>query len=338
VHGLARERLHALLDLGLGCVEREYPNHVSLWLRSDADLAPPRELTPSFYGCLDWHSAVHSHWLLARGARLAPQEERAERACALLGRHLSPERLLRERRFLEPRPGFERPYGLGWLLRLHQELSEWDRARAAGWAAALEPLAELCAERLCRWLERLTHPIRSGVHSQSALAMSFALDWARALGRADCEAVLSERAQFFHAADRDAALQLEPSGEDFLSPSLGAADLMRRVLGPQPFAAWLSRALPALGRAGSEPLRPVAPLDRSDGRLAHLDGLNLSRAWMLAAVARALPSGDLRCDPLEHSAREHARAGLAAVDPGEYMGAHWLGSFALYLESEIGVR
>jgi hypothetical protein len=165
--------------------------------------------------------------------------------------------------------------------------------------------------------------------------MGLALDWARALRRTDIERLLVERARFFHERDRDAALHLEPSGEDFLSAALGAADLVRRVLEPPAFADWLTRALPALAAAPA-PLAPVAPLDRHDGRLAHLDGLNLSRAWMLLAVARHLPQDDARRPALEACAADHARAGLAAVQPGEYMGSHWLGSFALYLLSEVG--
>jgi hypothetical protein len=317
-------------------VTREYPNHVSLWLRSAAELDAPRELTPAFYGCLDWHSAVHSHWLLARAARLLPQEDSCQQGRARLAQHLSEANLGRELRFLGPRPTFERPYGLAWLLRLHQELATWNDADAQRWALVVAPLAELAAERLCGWLGRLTHPVRSGVHSQTAFAMGLALDWARALDQSKAEAVLVERARAFHAADRDVALHLEPSGEDFLSPALGAADLLRRVLEPADFASWLERALPGLGAPLA--LEPVVCADPSDGRLAHLDGLNLSRAWMLHTSARHLPPGDPRRPALQASAAAHARAGLDAIQPGEYMGSHWLGSFALYLQSEAGLQ
>jgi hypothetical protein len=340
VHPVPAPRLAALVALALDCVEREYPNQIALGLRGDADLAPPRELTPAFYGCYDWHSAVHGHWLLARAVRLAPDAPWAPRARAVLDRHLCAERMAREHRHALARPTFERPYGLAWLLCLHGELAAWDDADAPRWAAATLELAELAAGRLRDWLMRLTHPVRSGVHSQTAFAMGLALDWAHAVRDEPSELILAGRALFFHLGDRDHALHLEPSGEDFLSPSLGAADLMRRVLPPEPFAAWLALASPGLGRGGlggGAELVPVAPSDRSDGRLAHLDGLNLSRAWMLTAIARHLPSGDARRTPLERCAAEHVAAGLAAVRPGEYMGAHWLGSFALYLLSEVGL-
>jgi hypothetical protein len=328
--------LAPLAALALDCVEREYPNHVSLWLRDAADLALPRELFPAFHGCLDWHSAVHGHWLLARCLRSVPQAVYAARARDLLDRHLHADLLGRELRFLLPRPTFERPYGLAWLLRLHQDLAEWGDPDALRWRAALDPLAELAARRLREWLPRLTHPVRSGVHSQTAFAMGLALDWARALGSRETETVLCDRARDFHGADRAHALHLEPSGEDFLSPALGAADLMRRVLTASELAEWLTRALPDLV-APCEALRPVEPADRSDGRLAHLDGLNLSRAWMLLAIARRLPADEVRRPFLEALGAEHARAGLAAVCDGEYMGTHWLGSFALYLRSEVGL-
>ena len=317
--------------LALDCVHREYPNQIAHRLADDSDARPPRQLTPAFYGCYDWHSAVHGHWLLARAARLGRDEDAAVRdeALARLSRSLSAEHVRGEVAYLAPRPSFERPYGLAWLLTLHGELSLGPPALRA-LARALAPLVEIAWGHLSTWLPKLATPVRSGVHSQTAFALALALDWARATGRRDDAEALEAHARRLHEADRELPLHLEPSGEDFLSPSLGAADLMRRVLDPPDWRGWLARALPGLG--ASVTLSPAAPADRSDGRLTHLDGLNLSRAWTLRAIAEALGEEDPRAAALHASAERHARAGLSAIDDADtgYAGSHWLGTFAAY--------
>jgi hypothetical protein len=322
------------VELALACVHREYPSQLALAMKCDDDARPPRELTPAFYGCYDWHSAVHGHWLLARALRVAPAATFGGGAHEALARSLTADHVARELAFLGPRPTFERPYGLAWLLLLHAELATSDDATLRMHGATLAPLAELAAGRFREWLPKLTHPIRSGVHSQTAFAMGFVLDWARAVGEDDTRLVVEARAIDFHADDHGYATHLEPSGEDFLSPSLGAADLMARILEPRAFATWLERAMPALGRpaADATPLHsPVAASDREDGRLAHLDGLNASRAWMLARIARALPETDARVEPLRVSARAHEERALSAIEGAPYAGAHWLGTFATML-------
>lgn len=310
--------------LALECVHREYPNKIAHAMTSDADAAPPRVLTPAFYGCYDWHSAVHGHWLLARVARQFPQAPFAREARAALARNISARNIEGEVSYLraEGRMGFERPYGLAWLLTLGAELRLSDPARAQ----VLQPLEEVAAERIRSWLPKLAKPDRGGQHSNTAFALGLLLDWARASGAADFEGLLAGRAREFYSADRACPVAWEPSGEDFLSPCLAEADLMRRVLARDEFGEWLAAFLPDIGG-----ITPVTSPDPADGKLAHLDGLNLSRAWMLLGVARSLPEGDPRRAGFVAVAEAHAAAGLAAVTGRHYEGGHWLGTFAVYL-------
>jgi hypothetical protein len=327
-------------DLALSCVHQEYPNKIAHVMQSDADVLPPRRLTPAFYGCYDWHSAVHGHWLLARLLRVLPEAPFAGEARAALARSLSDENVAEEVRYLEGagRVSFERPYGLAWLLQLAAELREGDDRGARSLSAALEPLERLAAERISDWLPKLTRPIRVGEHSQTAFAFGLILDWARTAGREDVERLVVERSRDYYLADRQCPLSYEPSGHDFLSPCLAEADLMRRVLGPAEFAGWLGRFLPSLPTDGSgDWLEPGIVLDPTDPKLAHLDGLNLSRAWMLEGVAAGLPEGDARVATLRAAARFHREAGLRSVTGEHYEGGHWLGTFAVYLVTGRGL-
>ncbi|RMG44911.1 MAG: DUF2891 domain-containing protein [Acidobacteria bacterium] len=326
--------------LALDCVHREYPNKIAHVLEGDGDVAPPRKLTPAFYGCYDWHSAVHGHWLLARLARLFPEADFAAPARAALGRSLTPENVRGEVEYLgrRSRVSFERPYGLAWLLQLAAELREWDDGEARRWSAALAPLERLAAQRIAEWLPKLEHPIRTGEHSQTAFAFGLILDWARAAGDRRLERLVEDRARVFYLGDRDCPLAYEPSGQDFLSPCLAEADLMRRILEPAPFAAWLGGFLPGIPLDGNGGwLEPARVTDPADPKLAHLDGLNLSRAWMLEGIAAGLPAGDPRRTAVLAAAERHAKAGLAAVTGEHYEGGHWLGSFATYLITRRGL-
>ncbi len=381
-------------ELALSCVEREYPNKIAHVLSSAADVAAPRALTPSFYGCFDWHSAVHGHWLLVRLLRRAAENGPtlplwSKTAREILGRHFESENLSKEVAYLRGagRANFERPYGLAWLLQLGAELAELaargDRD-AQAWSQALRPLELAAVERLAAWLPKLTHPVRTGEHSQTAFALGLALDWARtprknslspAVPRllppvaaaspqsdaipAKLAALIDERARVFFAKDTACPLSYEPSGEDFLSPCLAEADLMRRVLPAAEFARWLAAFLPAVSLRG---LRPAEVSDRTDGKLVHLDGLNLSRAWMLFGIASALPDSERPgasstavattwpttlpfpagiTQPLKlellRLAVAHRDAGLAALSSQSYEGGHWLGSFATYLLTGRGL-
>jgi DUF2891 family protein len=326
--------------LALGCVQKEYPNKISHSLTSDADVAPPRKLTPAFYGCYDWHSSVHGHWLLARLVRTFPDAAFAASARDALRQSLTADNLAQEVAYLraEGRASFERPYGLAWLLQLVAELREWDDPEARAMAANLHPLEQAAAERLREWLPKLSHPVRIGEHDQTAFALGLTLDYARVTGDTRFTDLIVSKARQFYLSDKNCPLAYEPSGEDFLSPCLGEADLMRRVLPSSEFARWLRTFLPQISPARKGAwLQPEVSPDPSDPKLAHLDGLNLSRAWMLEGIAANLPKGDKRLPAILAAAEEHRRAGLAAVTGKHYEGGHWLGSFAVYLVTRRGI-
>lgn len=327
-------------ELALGCIHKEYPNKIAHTLESDADVKPPRDLTPMFYGCFDWHSSVHGHWLLVRLLKTFPRAAFAKEIRAALDQSFTEDRARAELAYLNAkgRDGFERPYGLAWLLQLCAELRTFDDADAKRWADVMEPLERAAAARFKQWLPKLTDPIRTGEHAQTAFAFGLALDWARTAGDRTLEEMLVASARDFHANEVEATLRFEPSGQDFLSPTLAVADLMRRVLAPVPFARWLADYLPEIPLDASTAwLEPAVVLDPSDGKLAHLDGLNLSRAWMLEGIASALPPNDSRVPSLLRAADRHRTAGLAAVTGEHYEGGHWLGSFAVYLTTKRGI-
>jgi len=324
-------------NLALACVHKEYPNKIAHVLNGDGDVQPPRKLTPAFYGCYDWHSAVHGHWLLARLARQFPEAPFAARARAALAQSLTPEHIAVEVKYLEGegRATFERPYGLAWLLQLSAELHEWDDPQARSWATALDPLVKAAVGRVRTWLPKLSYPIRTGEHNQTAFSLGLMIDWARGAGDREAQTLFETRARELYLKDRACALEFEPSGEDFLSPCLAEADLMRRIMTPAFFAQWLAAFLPQV--RGEDWITPAVVTDPSDGKLAHLDGLNLSRAWMLEGIAAGLPATDERVSVLRAAAAAHRESGLASVTGKHYEGGHWLGSFATYLVTGRGI-
>jgi DUF2891 family protein len=327
-------------NLALACVHKEYPNKIAHSMNGDADVGPPRKLTPAFYGCYDWHSSVHGHWLLARLARTFPDAAFAQPAREALRQSLTADNIVQEAAYLraEGRASFERPYGLAWLLQLVAELREWDDPEARAMAANVRPLEQAALEHLNDWLPKLSHPVRIGEHSQTAFGLGLMLDYAHATGDTKFAGLLASKARQFYLGDRDCPLNYEPSGEDFLSPCLGEADLMRRVLPREEFSSWVDNFLPQISSAkNSEWLQPVVSPDPSDPKLAHLDGLNLSRGWMLEGIAAGLPKGDKRRAAIISGAEAHKRAGLAAVTGKHYEGGHWLGSFAVYLVTKRGI-
>ncbi len=332
------EAAERFAGLALACVHKEYPNRIGHTLGSDADVRPPRELTPAFYGCYDWHSAVHGHWLLARVLGRCPRLPSAGRARAALARSLTPANIAAETAYLDDpgRASFERPYGLAWLLRLAAELRAVADPEAPAWSAALAPLEQAAAARIAAWLPKLRHPVRTGEHNQTAFSLGLVFDWAATAGPAGggMRELLADAAARFYLGDRAAPLSYEPSGEDFLSPALGEADFMRRVLPRAEFTRWLASFLPGIPSAPDAGwLRPAEITDRGDPKLAHLDGLNLSRAWMLEGIAAALERDDGRGAALQAAAVAHAAAALPAVTAERYEGSHWLGTFAVYLLS-----
>jgi hypothetical protein len=318
-------------NLALACVHKEYPNKIAHNLNSDKDVAPPRALTPAFYGCYDWHSSVHGHWLLARLARTFPDAPFASAARAALAESLTAANVAQEAAYMrgEGRASFERPYGLAWLLQLAAELREWDDPLGRELSTNLRPLEIAANARLATWLPKLSHPVRSGEHSQTAFALGLIID---STNDPSLKQLARDAAKRFYASDKSCPLTYEPSGEDFLSPCIAEADAMRRVLPAKQYATWLSSFLPSF-----KSLHPEVVVDPSDPKLAHLDGLNLSRAWMLEGIASGLPKSDPRVASLRKIAGAHRESGLASVTGAHYEGGHWLGSFAVYLTTGRGL-
>jgi len=312
--------------LALDCVHQEYPNKIAHSLLSDADVKPPRELTPAFYGCYDWHSSVHGHWLLVRLARQFPQAPFAVAARQAVAQDLTPAKIAGEVKYLaaEGRNSFERPYGLAWLLQLAAELREWDDPQAREWAATLRPLETAVIARVSGWLPKLAHPIRTGEHNNTAFGLGLMLDYARVAGNREFAASLESRARDYYAKDRACPLSYEPSGEDFLSPCLAEADVMRRVLPAAEFVPWFNAFLPNIV------LEPTRVADVTDGKLYHLAGLNLSRAWMLKGIVSKLPVSDARRASFSTMAAQLRQVGLESIRGEHYEGGHWLGTFAVY--------
>ena len=325
--------------LALACVQKEYPNKISHTLNSPEDVKSPRQLTPAFYGCYDWHSSVHGHWLLVRLMREFPGAAFVNEARAALEANLTPANIAGEAKYLNAvgRETFERPYGLAWLLQLAAELSESSSPGAAAMAKTLQPLEAAVVARIKAWLPKLAYPIREGEHPQTAFAFGLILDYAR--GRdAQLAAMVIGKVREFHLKDHDCPISYEPSGQDFLSPCIAEADVMRRVLPPDEFGHWLTTFLPRIPANASGTWLPIGVVtDKTDGKLAHLDGLNLSRAWMLEGIASGLPANDPRRPALRAAAELHAASGLASVTGEHYEGGHWLGSFATYLTTGRGI-
>jgi hypothetical protein len=339
--GFDQKAAERFAKLALACVDKEYPNKIAHVLNSDADVAPPRRLTPAFYGCYDWHSSVHGHWLLVRLLRTFPNASFAQPAREALRKSLTAENLKQEGAYLrgEGRASFERPYGLSWLLQLCAELREWNDDLGREMSANLRPLEEAAIERLSTWLPKLSNPVRIGEHDQTAFALGLMLDYARSTGNETFAKLVSDSTRRFFLADTNCPLAYEPSGEDFLSPCLGEADVMRRVLLQAEFARWLKEFMPQIPMTATAAWLPVTVSpDPSDPKLAHLDGLNLSRAWMLEGILSVLPNDDPRRTALQAAADAHRRAGLAAGTGAHYEGGHWLGSFAVYLTTQRGIQ
>jgi hypothetical protein len=328
-------------QLALVCLHKEYPNKISHVMEGAADARQPHELTPAFYGCFDWHSNVHGHWLLVRLVRLFPNAPFAAEARKEVARSLTLANISGEVAYLAGpgRASFERPYGLAWVLQLTAEARSWNDPQAREWAANLAPLEIEAARRIKSWLPNLHYPIRIGEHDQTAFSFGLIWDWAKVSGDTEMRTLLTDAARRFYLADKQCPLNYEPSGQDFLSPCLAEADFMRRVLGAREFGPWLKAFLPGIPtKAQGQWLAPGVVTDRSDPKLAHIDGLNLSRAWMLEGIAHGLARNDPRIPALLAAAELHRAAALPAVTGEHYEGGHWLGTFAVYLTSQAGLR
>ena len=320
--------------LALKCVRKEFPNKLDHVNNDADDVRSPRSLHPAFYGCFDWHSTVHGHWMLVHLLRLFPSMPESRDIRNALDANLSAKNIAGEVAYLKQsnRASFERTYGWAWLLKLAEELHVWNDEDGARWSMYLRPLANAFVEKYLAFLPKQNYPIRTGVHPNTAFGLAFALDYARAVGDRRLESLIIQRSRAYFARDVNYPGAWEPGGEDFFSPALMEADLMRRVMNRAEFTRWFHRFLPGIKR--NQPralLEPAIVTDRTDPKLVHLDGLNLSRAWCMRSIATALPQNDPARRILARSAEGHARAALGFVASGNYEGEHWLASFAVYM-------
>jgi Protein of unknown function (DUF2891) len=333
--GALAERADGLARVALANIEREFPHHEA-HPRSDTSPIPrPRELHPAFYGSLDWHSCVEMHWVLVRLLRLEPESVPQDEIRAALDGHLSADALAGETRFFSNDANrlSERPYGWAWALRLNAETLAFEDPDAKRWAASLQPLAELFVERFLEWLPKVTYPFRPGLHGNTAFAFSLLLPFARRHEK--LFAAVSEAAARWYSDDARYAAEWEPSDSDFLSPALTEAELMSSLLPRSEFPEWLEHFLPGIARGEPPTLfSPAAVTDPTDGYIAHLHGLNLSRAWCFRRLVAALPDSDPRRPVMTEAAERHAAASLDQAVGSDYAVEHWLPAYAvLYLSA-----
>ncbi|MBL4861530.1 MAG: DUF2891 domain-containing protein [Crocinitomicaceae bacterium] len=320
-----------LVTLPLECIDTEYPNKLNQVIGGTEDLRAPEALHPAFYGCFDWHSAVHGHWSLVRIVKAHPEISFADSIINGLFHHISEENIRGELDYFGHKYsyGFERMYGWAWLLKLAEEIHTWDHPTARIMEKNIAPLSALIAERVKEFLPKLHYPIRVGTHTNTAFAMTMIYDYADAVGDSELKEVVVQRAKDYFMDDKDCPLTWEPSGHDFLSPCLEEADIMRRVLPKKEFKVWLTNFLPNLSNEMFS-MEPGVVSDRRDGHLVHLDGLNYSRAWCLFGIAETLPE----YGHLITIANTHIEHSLPSLTDGYYEGGHWLASFALLALSE----
>jgi hypothetical protein len=326
------EIVEQLATQTIGLLETEYPNGIRLTMSGPIDEPiRPSSIYPAFYGCYDWHSAVHSHWQVVRALRVLPDASFTIDATEALHASFTPENIAIEMRWMAERASFEMPYGMAWLLTLSAELHEWATPDALEWHEALAPMEQLAVERFEIYCGRLRLPIRGGMHNQTAFSLGLVWDYAERTGNHELLELIGETATRLYGSDTDVDIAYEPSAADFLSAALAEADLMQRVLQPDAFPGWLD----TFASSGFGGLEPVDVVDPSDGQLAHWAGLNLSRAWMLTRIADALPIDDERGDRMRTGASAHIDAGLPMALLPDYMISHWVPTFAIYLLTMI---
>ncbi|WP_248722699.1 DUF2891 domain-containing protein [Seonamhaeicola sp. ML3] len=327
IQKLDLEQANKLADLPLHCMNIEYPNRLSQTLGDSTDLLPPRILHPAFYGCFDWHSAVHGHWSLVSLLKQFPNLDKAEDIKKRLLDNMSKENIEAEVAYFHGKhnKSFERTYGWTWLLKLAEELHTWNHTTARTLEQNLQPLTNLICDKYIEYLPKLNYPQRVGTHSNTAFGLSFAYDYAKTVNHEALKKAIEERALFFFLKDENCPMSWEPGGSDFLSPCLEEAALMKRLLPQDEFKSWLNHFLPAL-KGKDYSLEPGVVSDRADGHLVHLDGVNFSRAWNLYEISKNLPE----YNHLRHVANQHINYSLPSIFGDDYMGGHWLGSFAIY--------
>jgi Protein of unknown function (DUF2891) len=319
-----------LASLPLKCILQQYPNKTNHTAQSDSDqVLTPKQLHPAFYGCFDWHSCVHGHWMLVRLLKMFPQLAEEKNIRAIINTTITTENIDTEVKYFngELAKGWERTYGWAWLLKLDEELYTWNDEDAKRWHLALQPLAKKVIELWMNFLPKQTYPNRTGVHPNTAFGLVFALDYARTLKNSSFEAAIIKSARRIYGNDKNAPSSWEPDGSDFLSPSLEEADLMRRVLPAKEFITWFNNYLS--WQALKHLTRLPVVSDRTDLQIVHLDGLCFSRSWSMRGLATALPKGDTRKKILMQAAIQHLAVALPNVVSGNYGGEHWLASFAV---------
>ena len=325
---ISPEQVSRFTTLAMTCIPQEYPNKLNQLLSSAEQLQSPRTLHPAFFGCYDWHSSVHGHWMLVKALKEFAELPGREAIVARLAESISRKNILAELAYFEDESrSWERMYGWAWLLQLQNELDTWDDESAAKMAAALKPLSNYIRHRYMVFLPVQTYPVRTGVHPNTAFGMSFAYDYAVASNDTEFARLIRDTAYRYFADDAECPIAWEPSGEDFLSPCLEEAALMSRIMPARRFRRWLNQFLPDLSEVDG--LAPANVSDRSDPKIAHLDGLNLSRAWNLLIIANAIDD-ERQAEVLRASADRHLEASLPYVTNEHYVGSHWLGSFAIY--------
>jgi hypothetical protein len=326
------EEANKLAQLPLHCLDTEYPNKLGQTLGGDDDLKSPKVLHPPFYGCFDWHSSVHGHWSLVRLLKIFPELENTQSLKEKLLESISKENILIEIEFFkgEHNKSFERTYGWAWLLKLAEELHNWDDPIAKEIETNLQPLTDLIIDKYIEFLPRLNYPLRVGTHTNTAFGLSFAFDYAETVNHEALKAAIIERAKYFYLNDTNCPIIWEPSGSDFLSPCLEEAALMKRLLPTEEFKPWLDAFLPQLKNSNYN-LEVGLVSDRTDGQLVHLDGVNFSRAWSLNKIAEGLPE----YNHLKNIANHHINYSLPSIVGDSYEGGHWLGSFAIYALSSV---
>jgi len=327
---LTIELAAAYTEMPLTYLRQEYPNHIMHVLHSADDVLSPRALHPVFYGCYDWHSAVHGYWLLLRCAKLYPTLPTQDKITAIFEEHFTPALMAQETAYFQVggRASFERPYGFGWILGLAQELAASSHPRAAAWHAAMQPLTLEIRKRLLEYLGKLTYPIRVGTHYNTAFALALALDYARAAGDTELESAIVLASRSYYGEDVNYPAHYEPGGDEYISAALTEALLMSKVLDATAFPAWLDKFLPQIDKT-ERLMQPAQVSDRTDPKIAHLDGLNLSRVWCMKHIAGQLPAAHPAQPALTGAIERHLKASIDHVVGSHYSGGHWLASFAL---------
>lgn len=335
---LTAKQVESFARLALRNIQTEYPNKPGNVVVDADSVRSPKEMHPAFYGCFDWHSSVHGHWMLIRLLRLYPNQNLESEIREKLNQNLSAENLEGELRYFKEKQhkAFERTYGWAWYLRMVDELEDWDDEDGRQWRENLRGLEELLVTRTLDYLPKLAFPIRTGLHRDTGFALAQILDYARKLKNDELASLIEKRSRDYYFKDVNYPIMYEPSGQDFFSSCLNEADLMRRVLSRQEFTVWLDKFLPNLkdGNGGNLTV-PVEVSDTKDGYIVHLAGLNLNRGWCMQGIASHLPADDSRAKLLKRSAAEHASMGYKYVFSGNYEGDHWLATFAIYLQTSV---